>query len=464
MKSEKRHITVSIACLLISACSSLTAGNLFSHYSAQNKELYQTVKAGQYPQAIEAFEDYVAGDILDNLEKGRVYFLNQQYSQSQSTFELSDDAIKRQQSKAVISVSETATSVGSLAVNDNLNEYQPADYELGFLHLYLGLNYVQANDLDGALVEMRRANQVQEQAKASREAELQKAQNQLKSNGMSTNLGSILSRYPDAGKTLQSVQNGYLLYLSALLYEASGDLNSAYVDYRRALAVAPDNEAVVDGTLRVAKRLGMNEDLKLLEQQYGSAQSLQEGQGRVIILEEQGVVSAMDSWRLSLPLYDSRGNSALYSLALPYYRNSSVKERFSLQLNGKMLSSDSLANVNLMAQRNLSEKMPTMVIRQALRVVAKEQLRKETAKDNDVGNLVLNVWNTLTEQPDTRSWITLPALITGSSQIVKAGEQTLQAGGKTYTFSVPERGTTLVWVSQQGTNATMWHKQLGKLR
>lgn len=62
-------------------------------------------------------------------------------------------------------MSSTATSVGSLAVNDNLNEYEPADYELGFLHLYLGLNYVRNNDLDGALVEMRRANQVQEAAK-----------------------------------------------------------------------------------------------------------------------------------------------------------------------------------------------------------------------------------------------------------------------------------------------------------
>nr|WP_180980414.1 hypothetical protein [Vibrio diazotrophicus] len=463
VKAKKRHITVPIACLLLSACANMTAGNLFSHYSAQNQDLYQTVKQGQYSEATDLFEDYVAGDILDNLEKGRVYFLNQQYTESKATLELSDQAIKQQQSKAIISVSDTATSVGSLAVNDNLNDYQPADYELGFLHLYLGLNYVQANDLDGALVEMRRANQVQEQARANREAELERAQSELRENGVSANLGSVLSRYPDAGKTLQAVQNGYLLYLSALLYEASNDLNSAYVDYRRALAVAPENKAVIDGTLRVAKRLGMKEDLTLLEKQYGSAQTLQEGQGRVIILDEQGVVKAMESWRLSLPLYDSRGNSALYSLALPYYNNSVVQQKFHMQLNGKELASSALTNVDLMAQRNLSEKMPTIVIRQALRVVAKEQLRKETTNGNDVGNLVLNVWNTLTEQPDTRSWITLPASVHGTTEIVPSGEQTLDAAGKSYSFNVPDQGTTLVWVSQQGSNATMWHKQLGKL-
>src|SRR5690606_31228233 len=149
----------------------------------QNSDLYQSVKAGDYQQATEEFSDYVAGDILDNLEKGRVYFLNRQYAESQSALELSDTAIRRQQDQAVISLSSTATSVGSLAVNDNLNDYQPADYEIGFLHLYLGLNYLQNNSLEGALVEMRRANQVQEQARKSREAELEQAQQEMQSKG-----------------------------------------------------------------------------------------------------------------------------------------------------------------------------------------------------------------------------------------------------------------------------------------
>ena len=35
--------------------------------------------------------------------------------------------------------------------------------------------------------------------------------------GLSPNLGSVLSNYPDAGKTLQAVQNGYLLFISAFV-------------------------------------------------------------------------------------------------------------------------------------------------------------------------------------------------------------------------------------------------------
>ncbi|MFG0606770.1 hypothetical protein KSS82_10865 [Vibrio mimicus] len=456
-----RCITLTMTSLLLAGCANLTAGNLFSHYSAQNNALYQSVAAGQYQQATQLLPDYVAGDVLDNLEKGRVYFLNQQYVESQQSLSVADQVVKQQQDRAIISISSTATSVGSLAVNDNLNEYEPADYELGFLHLYLGLNYVRNNDLDGALVEMRRANQVQEEAKKRREQELVRAEQDMRAQGLSPNLGSVLAQYPDAGKSLQAVQNGYLLYLSALLYEADNDLNSAYVDYRRALAVAPNNPAVIDGTLRVAARLGMQQDLKLLKQQYGEPKRLASSQARVIVIEEQGIVQPKQEWRLSLPLYDSRGNAALYSLALPYYAQSVTPSSASFTLNGVSMQPMPVTDVNLMATQALSEQMPTLVLRQALRVVAKDQLRKEATQEEDVANLVFNIWNTLTEQPDTRSWLTLPAAVNTVTQVVNAGDQVLDIAGTHYTFHVPENGTALVWLSRQSNNVTIWHKQLG---
>lgn len=186
--------------LMASGCANLSAGNLFSHYSDQNQEVYQAVVAGNYANAEQLQSSDVGGEILGNFEKGRISFLAKDYPTSLKALEDSDRAVRVQQDRATISVSETATSVGSLAVNDNLNEYQPADYELGFLHLYLGLNYLQKNDLEGALVEVRRANQVQEAARKAREKELKSAEKDLKNQGMSANLGSVLASYPDAGK------------------------------------------------------------------------------------------------------------------------------------------------------------------------------------------------------------------------------------------------------------------------
>lgn len=450
--------------IALSACANLSAGNLFSHYSAQNSELHQLVKSGNYQQAEQALPEFVAGDILDNFENGRVYFLNQQYPESKRALESSDQAVRIQQDQATVSVSQSAMSLSALAVNDNLKTYQPADYELGFLHLYLGLNYLKQNDLEGALIEMRRANQVQEQARKEREKDLQSAQSQMEQQGLTPNLGSVLSNYPDAGKTLQAVQSGYLLYLSAILYEADNDLNSAYVDYRRALAVMPDNQQIIDGTKRVAKRLGMREDLVKLEKRYGKASYLESGKGRVIVIDERGVVEALQGWKQALPLYDSRGDGAWYSIALPYYPAAQRQGFSPLTLNNGQLSESLLADVNLMAQRDLSERMPSIVIRQALRVWAKDQLRKEAAKGDDVGNLLFNVWNTLTEQPDTRSWLTLPGEIYSASAVVEPGVQQMTINGENYTFELEAGRTALVWLSRQGDSSTIWHKQLGNIR
>lgn len=464
MRKNVQLAFIVVSSLYLSACANFSAGNLFSHYSAQNQELYQAVQSGQYQQAEESLPEDIAGPILDNFEKGRVHLLNGQYEQSQSAFQLSDAAVREQQDKATISVSDSTTSLSALAVNDNLNIYQPADYELGFLHLYLGLNYLQGNDLEGALVEMRRANQVQERAKKDREKELESAQEDMQEQGLSPNLGSILSQYPDAGDTLKAVQNGYLMYLSALLYEADNDLNSAYVDYRRALAVMPDNQQVIDGAKRVAQRLGMGEDLRLLEKRYGKVKRLEANQARVIVLQEQGVVQSMQGWKQALPLFDSRGQGVWYSISLPYYPSVSKPSFPPLLVNQQSISSDLLTDVDLMAQKDLSERLPSIIIRQALRVWAKDQLRRQAAKEDDVGNLIFNVWNVLTEQPDTRSWLTLPGEIRSSSVVVDAGKQSLSVGDKRIDFNVNAGDTVLVWVSRQGDNATLWHKQLGNIR
>ncbi len=446
----------------ISACSSLSVGNLFSHYSVQNQALYTAITAGEYQKAQQALPQYIAGDILDNMEKGRISFLNQLYPASKSYFEKSESAVRTQQDQALISLSEKAVDIGALVVNDNLTRYYPADYETGFLHLYLALNYLSENALEGALVEMRKANQVQERARKAREADLAAAEKEIKKDGLNPNLGSVLSRYPDAGKQLQAVQNGYLLYLSALLYETAGELNDAYVDYRRALAVMPTNREIINGTMRTAVKLNMQQDLLKLEKQYGKYSKLPENTGRIIVIDEQGVVKAKQGWRIALPIY-SNGNLAHFTMSLPYYSNNTLTPFTAIRINNQAMSPSKLVDVHLMAQQDLTERMPTILLRQVLRVVAKEQLRREAAKEENAGSVLLDVWNTLTEQPDTRSWQTLPAEVYSYSKVAQVGQYQLTLGDQNYNIEITEGQTVLVWLSRQGNNSTVWHKKLGNL-
>ena len=457
-----RQAAVAVFSLALAACANVSTQSLFSHYSAANAGVHAALQQGNYQEAIEALPEAPAGTILDGMERGRVNFVAGQYPASFAAFQQADLAVKEQQRQAVIQISEGLNQAGALLTNDNMITYQPADYELGFLHLYLALNYIRQRDLSAALVEVRRANQVQEASRKRREKELERAAQEARHKGLSENLGAVLARYPDAGDKLGDIQNGYLFYLSGLLYEADGDLNSAYIDYKRALAVAPENIYIANTVLRLATRMQMDADRRLLEARYGKYTAPKAGSGRVVILDEQGVVQPLDGWRLPIWLADSRGNGVMYNLALPYYPNRVIPRLSPLELNSQPVMSSEMTDVNRMARRSLNEELPLMVVRQALRVAAKNEVRKSAAGNgNEVGNLLANIFNTLTEQPDTRSWQSLPSTVNMYHTDLKAGTYTLSWHGKQLDLNVAAGRTTMVWVSRQGEQLNWWSALLG---
>mgnify|MGYP000350834257 CR=1 FL=1 len=46
-----RVVIVFVSTLVLSACANLSAGGLFSHYSAQNRDAYKDVMVGDYQDA-----------------------------------------------------------------------------------------------------------------------------------------------------------------------------------------------------------------------------------------------------------------------------------------------------------------------------------------------------------------------------------------------------------------------------
>ena len=170
-------------------------------------------------------------------------------------------------------------------------------------------------------------------------------------------------------------------------------------------------------------------------------------------------------WKQTLPLFDSRDNLALYTIALPHYGRHDSQYFSATQLNQTKLNSDLMTDVNAMAQYDLSERMPAIIIRQALRVWAKDELRRNATNEAiQLGSALVNIWNTLTEQPDTRSWLTLPGQIKSSSMIVEPGQQTVTVNEQDYQFELKAGRSCWFGSLGQGGNAIIWYKQLGNIR
>jgi tetratricopeptide (TPR) repeat protein len=100
------------------------------------------------------------------------------------------------------SVTETLTDY---TFNEAVKAYSGEDYERAYLHYYMALNYLEMDDLQGALVECRRLDEV---------------------------FRKLDARYEDDGRYQE---DGFIRYLSGLIYESMGARDDARVDFRLAV-------------------------------------------------------------------------------------------------------------------------------------------------------------------------------------------------------------------------------------
>ena len=453
-----------LAGLLLGGCASRWQ-DLFVSYSDQMVPLRNQLLLGHAAEALPEVRESTPGDdtyVLDQLEKGRIAWLAGQDAISKQGFAAADSRLAWEDNQARYRLSQGLAQAGSLLTNDQTMAYRTPDYERTMLHHYLALNYLQRGDAEGALVEVRRANQVQERALKARADEVRKAKEKSEEAEAEGEMRQLMSRgAPELDRLIGQVKNGfqnaYTFYFSGVLYEAAGDLNDAWVDYQRGYQIAPDNQSLQDALLRLARLRGSADELKETEKKVGrKAPPPAKDQGQLVVLFEDGLIPARREIFLPLPISTSSGDFRTFTVAVPYYDNRASDTGPLMVSVGKQAGrTSSLVRLESLAAKDLQERLPGMLTRQALRLVAKEQLRRSAAKEGgDVGNILVGIFNTLSERADTRSWLTLPAEASSWQGMVPAGEVQLQLGAgsamRTLPLTVHAGRTTLVWVQRLG--------------
>ena len=453
-----------LAGLLLGGCASRWQ-DLFVSYSDQMVPLRNQLLLGHAAEALPKVRESTPGDdtyVLDQLEKGRIAWLAGQDAISKQGFAAADSRLAWEESQAKYRLSQGLAQAGSLLTNDQTMAYRTPDYERTMLHHYLALNYLQRGDAEGALVEVRRANQVQERALKARADEVRKAKEKSEESEADGEMRQLMSRgAPELDRLIGQVKNGfqnaYTFYFSGVLYEAAGDLNDAWVDYQRGYQIAPDNQSLQDALLRLARLRGSADELKETEKKVGrKAPPPAKDQGQLVVLFEDGLIPARREIFLPLPISTSSGDFRTFTVAAPYYDNRASDTGPLTVSAGKQAGrTSSLVRLEALAAKDLQERLPGMLTRQALRLVAKEQVRRTAAKEGgDVGNILVGIFNTLSERADTRSWLTLPAEASSWQGMVPAGEVQLQLGAgsamRTLPLTVHAGRTTLVWVQRLG--------------
>ncbi len=425
--------------ILLSSCSSMQISDMFVGYNQKMQAVHNAQLKGDFSHAdslVKSHNTASGSYALSLLERGRLQYLANNWQASEESLAQVYSEIKTNQESANIQLSRGVDNVGALISNDNALRYDIPLYEQGMLHSYQALNYLFQRDFEGALVEVRRANLVQEQALKANQNSLYEAQEKMAKNGVSTD--SLDKSYPSMSAIIGDLKNGfqnaYTFYLSGLLYEGAGELNDAYIDYKKALEIFPDNQYLQQDVLRLATKLVMSNDLPRLEKRFGQYKGTKANSGQLVILVEQGVINGKESVGINLPVFTRRDDFRYYSVALPVYRpNTATMAPLKLSVNKQSYQSETIVRLQSLAAKQLEEQLPGIVTRQVLRLISKEEIRQQLSrKGGDVGNILASLYNIASEKADTRSWSTLPDNV----QIIRVNlpqgqhQLNLQQGGK----------------------------------
>ena len=412
---SKKYCIVLLVAMLI-GCSSIEINDLFFSYSQQMKQSRSAQLKGEFVKAqasVISVNSHHNNYGLSLLEKARLQFLAKNWLVSQKSFELVYKQVQAQEQAAKIQLSSGLKKASAIVTNDNAIAYEIPSYEQSMLHSYQALNYLYQGDLESALVEVRRANLVQERALKTNETEIYKAQEAMEKKGIHSE--QLSASYPSMdnliGQVKNSVQNAYTFYLSGVLYEAGQQPNDAYIDYKRALEIYPNNTYLQQDVLRLAKKLSMFEELSYFEQQFGQYKTVnKKNTGQVIIIFEQGIVNSKEEVRLNLPIFNTHSPVKFFTFALPVYRGDlPMVTPFTISIDDKSYLSQVIVRLQSLATKDLQDQLPALVTRQVLRLVAKEQIRQKMKKSGgDVGNILASIYNIASEKADTRSWSSLP--------------------------------------------------------
>ena len=387
-------------------------------------------------------------EFLYYFDLGVLYHYNGNFKESSANF---DKAEKIYDDLYTRSISNEAAAI---VTNDNVRPYRARPFEVLVLHELQIMNYLAQKDVDGAMVEVNRA---------------QKAMNAL--------------YQKDNDKTND---NGFLRYLTALVYEMAGEPDEAAIAYYKTVKAYNENilnlpKEVREFIIESLKRSNREDDIKTLglngSTETPKATAVRDmGQeiivigyaghspilgelylsgtyvsgGALILTYKDGKTGRMESTTMIAPSVAGAGNGETFhiSFALPEaHPFKSQVDHFNVSVDNqsgirpeKVMALDKELEMNL--KDDFASTMTRTAIRVVLRTIAAQAAKKAMKTDNAFINLFTSIGTDVAqsqlEKADLRIALFLPNSFQMTRIPVEAGSHavTVAAEGAAGTVKV----------------------------
>jgi len=413
---------------------------------------------------------------LGLLELGRLKMLTGQFDGSTSEFELLIDKVLIQgEAGPVFSVGDFGMDIlaGTIA-DDRARPYTVSAFEFILALQYQMLNWLFQERRPEAMVEMRRAVFAQDQIAEKYGAEVEAGRlraNEQHGESLTTVNEHMKDMEAIVNLTRSTFENPVTWYLCGLLLEEDRDVANAAVALEKAWQLAPQTPAIRNDFLRLLRTQNPARARDLMATLGLSDVPPRPATG-IVLLYEENLISRKVSVKIPLVLLGT-----ISSIDFPTYRDPAyVPSTITVHGNGENLGTlSSVISIQSLAYRDLSERMPGIVLRNVTRMISRitaQAVAHNAARNTSNGGLiqlgviVASVVQTALTEADTRGWYTLPMNIQVLRSALPAGEHTLvlqnSANGSTMDIPIQlaEGETRIVWVADiagraWGTSATL---------
>ena len=333
-------------------------------------------RSGRYEEAAKRLHAGVESEgengrdlLLFLLDEGLALHAAGKYAESNQVF------LKADKIAEIKDYTSLSTEGATLLTSDNIKDYKGEDFEKVLINTYLSMNYALMGDYEDAIVEARRVNR------------------------------KLYLMVTDGQRKYK--QNAFARYLSAVLYEADGNFNDAYIDYKSAYEIQPEIPGISRNLWRMAWLLHerdemdrWDEEFKLTAGEHEAAKDLdpRRGKGEIIVIYENGIAPV------------KKANPQFTSVPKFYPRYNPVAEAKVTVDGHEFGDTRMLHDIEATAIENLDEKYGGLVAKKIAGVVAKEVVAHQIARQTNspLAGLIAEIAFFASDQADVRSWNLLP--------------------------------------------------------
>ena len=385
-------------------------------YIARTAGYRHAYEVYQYPPAIQGFTNEVqSGPQIDRLlalmDQGMVLHAAGKFEES---IKVLAEADKLSERLDFTSVSEEAKVLLS---SERERAYRGEDFEKLMISTLQALNYAQLGKDEDALVEVRRVNE-----------RMQRMINEEK-------------------KPYE--QLAVARYLTGVLWEDQGHADDAFIDYWAANKLAGDLGSLAEPLVRLAKETGRDDAFRQLRKQYPwvQPQPLARDEGQILVVLEAGKVPVKTNGSRS-------GGPKAEVIAVPVFRDRPWIRDSQVVLDGDANTAvrpTTITSLEQVAKIHLDHRVDGLIARQfgALAIRTGAAVGVGQATGSEALGILTFLALSYVNQPDLRSWMSLPAEFQLARFRVPAGVHRLSvvAGGGAREIQVdvqPRRVTLIV--------------------